>query len=406
MDGAERGKEVVPDRAVVRVGSATDVDVVLTDPTVSRYHCELSLKGDRVRVVDTGSANGTFAGGLRFRDAEVPMGTPLTLGRTTVRVTTADEMVEVPLSTKDRFGTLLGRSARMREVFAVLERVSPSNATVLLEGESGTGKELAAEGIHGASPRAKGPLVVFDCGAVPHDLVESALFGHVRGAFTGAVADRRGVFEEADGGTLFFDEIGELPIDLQPKLLRAIEKREVRPVGSSQTIACDVRVVAATNRALEAEVNAGRFREDLYYRLSVVRVTMPPLRERLEDVPMLVAHFLSQLSADAAEPPRLSDPALAALAARPWPGNVRELKNAVERTVALMGGATSAPGASSVRAAPPDLSVPFHEACDAFARRYLEAAMRRSGGNVSAAAKAAGVSRKLIQRMMRRYGLR
>ncbi len=408
VDGPDRGKEVVPDRAVVRVGSSKEVDLHLSDPTVSRYHCELSMKGERVRVVDTGSMNGTFVSGVRFRDAEVPLGTPLQLGKTTIRVTVGDETIEVPLSTRDRFGTLLGRSARMREVFAVLERIAPSNATVLLEGESGTGKELAAEGIHGSSPRSSGGFVVFDCGAVPHDLVESALFGHVRGAFTGAIADRRGVFEEADGGTLFFDEIGELPLDLQPKLLRALEKREVRPVGGSATLGCDVRVVAATNRSLVAEVNAGRFREDLYYRLSVVKVTMPPLRERLEDVPLLVGLFLASLAAEGAEPPKLSDGQIAAMAARPWPGNVRELKNAVERVVALSGAAASGPiavgGAS--KAAPPDLSVPFHEACDGFARRYLEATLRRSAGNVSAAARAAGVSRKLIQRMMTKYGLR
>jgi len=408
VDGPDRGKTFVPTRHLLRVGSHPDADVVLTDPTVSREHCELAVREDRIRVRDHGSTNGTFVEGVRVHDVEIGPGTLLRFGETTVRVTTADETVQVPLSTHDRFGGLLGTSARMREVFSILERVAPTDTTVLLEGESGTGKELAAEGVHEASERSEGPFVVFDCGAVPHDLAESALFGHVRGAFTGAVSDRRGVFEEADGGTLFLDEIGDLVSDLQPKLLRALERREVRRVGDEETRRVDVRIVAATNRSLEAEVHAGRFREDLYYRLAVVRVTLPPLRARPEDVPMLVEHFLRLLAPEGKPAPTISGQLLGALGARPWPGNVRELRNVVERAISLagldsFGGAPAKAGIAPSTDA--ELRLPLHEAREAFDRRYVEAILRRNGGNVSAAAREAGVDRKLIHRLIKRYGI-
>jgi DNA-binding NtrC family response regulator len=405
--GPDHGLETVGDRPVLRIGTRAESDVVLTDRTVSRAHCELAVTGDRIRVRDLGSANGTFFEGARVRDVDVSPGAMLRLGETTIRVTTAEETVQVPLSDRDRFGALLGASPRMREAFAILERVAPTDTTVLVTGESGTGKELAAEGLHAESPRADRPFVVFDCGAVPHDLAESALFGHVRGAFTGAVADRPGVFEEADGGTLFLDEIGELPLDLQPKLLRALEKREIRRVGASTARAVDVRIVAATNRSLESEVNAGRFREDLFYRLAVVQVTLPPLRARTEDLPMLVSHFLARFAPPGSKPPSPSPDALAVLAARPWPGNVRELRNVVERAVSLTG--QGAFGIAPAGAAAPlptgeTLDLPFEEALDRFQRRYFDEALRKSGGNISAAARDAGVNRKLLQRLLKRWG--
>jgi DNA-binding NtrC family response regulator len=302
----------------------------------------------------------------------------------------------------------------MRRAFAVLERVAPTDATVLLQGESGTGKELAAEGLHAGSARADGPFVVFDCGAVQRELVESSLFGHVRGAFTGAVGDRAGLLEEADGGTLFLDEIGELPLDVQPKLLRALEKREVRPVGSNATRKVDVRIVAATNRSLEAEVNAGRFRADLYYRLAVVRVDLPPLRARTDDIPMLVRHFVEVLAPPGSSRPRLSDRAITALSSQPWPGNVRELRNAVERALSVLGQEAFATASVPVPGGPAEdtdlLTLPLLEAkgrvLETFERRYLAEALRRNGGNVTATAREAGVNRKLIQRMMLRFGMR
>jgi transcriptional regulator with PAS, ATPase and Fis domain len=413
VDGPDRGKELHPDRAVVRVGSAAECEVSLSDPTVSRHHCDLTLRDGLVRVTDHRSSNGTFHESARVHDIEVPPGTLLRVGQTTLRLTTSDERFDVPLSASESFGALIGKSVKMREVFSILERVAPTEVTVLLEGESGTGKELAAEGIHAASPRAEDPFVVFDCGAVARELVESALFGHVKGAFTGAVAGATGVFEEADGGTLFLDEIGELPLDLQPKLLRALEKREVRRVGTSKSRTVDVRIVAATNRSLEAEVNAGRFRGDLYYRLAVVKLTLPPLRSRPDDIPFLTHHFLRLFARPGAAPPVLSDRVVEVLSSRPWPGNVRELRNAVERALSIAGPEAFAtshpskplqPGGDEV-----DLTLPYHVArdrvLDAFERRYLDAALRRNDGNVSAAAREAGVSRKLIQRMSRRHGI-
>ncbi len=412
--GADAGKRAASDRGLVRVGTAPELDLVLTDPTVSRHHCDLAVRGARVLVTDHRSSNGTFADGVRLYEAEVGAGTILRVGQSTLQVQSTEDTVQVPLSSRDRFGALLGQSPAMRRAFAILERVAATDATVLLEGESGTGKELAAEGLHAASPRADGPFVVFDCGAVQRELVESTLFGHVRGAFTGAVGDRAGLLEEADGGTIFLDEIGELPLDVQPKLLRALEKREVRPVGTNATRKVDVRIVAATNRNLEAEVNAGRFRADLYYRLAALRVELPPLRARAEDIPQLVQHFVEMLSPAGTTPPRLSDKALATLASQPWPGNVRELRNAVERALSVLGGeafvTASVPTGAAPGAGTDLLTLPLLEARDRvleeFEKRYLAEALRRNGGNVTATAREAGVNRKLIQRMMRRFGWR
>jgi len=406
LDGPDRGREVTPQRHLVRVGTHPGADLTLSDATVSREHCLLTVRDEGIRVVDRGSTNGTFVDGTRIHDAEIAPGAHLRVGQTTLRVTTSDETLRIELSTRDEFGALKGRSPRMRELFAILERVAPTDATVLLEGESGTGKELAAEGLHDASTRSEEAFVVFDCGAVPHELAEGALFGHVRGAFTGAVADHRGVFEEADGGTIFLDEIGDLPTDLQPKLLRVLEKREIRRVGSDTTHPVDVRVVAATNRSLEAEVNAGRFREDLYYRLAVVKIAMPPLRARTEDLPMLVEHFLRKLTPPGSGPPEISPQILMALSARSWPGNVRELRNVVERAVSLSGFDALMPGRAGPKRAesmPEELlAPPYSEARERFERQYFEAALRRSGGNVSGAAREVGVNRKYIHRLLRR----
>jgi transcriptional regulator with GAF, ATPase, and Fis domain len=308
---------------------------------------------------------------------------------------------------------MLGRSVAMRRVFAVLERISPTDTTVLIDGETGTGKELVAEAIHEESQRSGGPFVVFDCSAVSATLIESELFGHVRGSFTGAVGDRPGAFEAADGGTLFLDEIGELPLDLQPKLLRALERREVRRVGSNVARRVDVRIVAATNRNLAREVERGKFREDLYYRLAVIPVSLPPLRERLDDISLLVRHFEEQLRARSGSPSPLPDEIVAGLAARSWPGNVRELRNAVARALSL-GSAGAAGGPAAPQAAvgegPVDLNEPLlagrERVADVYERTYIEAALKQTGGNVSRAAELAQVNRKFIQRAMKRFGLR
>jgi len=413
VEGRDRGREVTAQTGRIRVGTAPESELVLTDDAVSRQHVELRLSADGVRIVDLGSTNGTTVDGVRVNDAIVGPGSLIRVGNTALRAVTVDDPVIVPLSTATSFGGLLGRSAALRQVFAVLERASTTDVTILVEGETGTGKELAAEAIHTHSPRAEGPFIAIDCGAIAASLVESELFGHVRGAFTGAAGDRAGVFEEADGGTLFLDEIGELPLDLQPKLLRALETRQIRRVGESQPRRVDVRVVAATNRDLAVEVNGGRFREDLYFRLAVVQVRLPPLRARREDVPMLVRHFV-ECFAPGSPPP--SQALLDAMAARPWPGNVRELRNAVERAVALTRapapGAPAEPGRSAdslAAAMEPLFGLPTLEAnaqwMELFERAYLANALRLAGGSVSGAARAMGTNRRYVQRLMRRLGV-
>jgi transcriptional regulator with GAF, ATPase, and Fis domain len=394
----------------IRIGSGTGADVLLADTTVSRHHLTLKVEPGGVRVVDAGSRNGTTVDGVRVFDAYARTDSLIGLGNTMLRLQVLSDVVELPLSSRDRFGGLLGSSIAMRRVFTVLERVAPSDDTVLLEGETGTGKEIAAEAIHEESARAAGPYVVFDCSAVAANLIDSELFGHLRGAFTGATGDREGAFENADGGTLFLDEVGELPIDLQPKLLRALERLEVRRLGSNTPRRVDVRIIAATNRNLAEEVSRGRFREDLLYRLAVVRVALPPLRERLEDIPMLATHFAHALRRG--RPEALDERSLRALMNRAWPGNVRELRNAVARTLSL--GAPDGPASGGEPPAslssPPDLAVPLMEARDQLAARfeeaYLREALRRAGGSAVKAAELAGVNRKFMQRAMKRYGLR
>jgi DNA-binding NtrC family response regulator len=409
--GPDAGRMIKRPGPSVRVGTLRDCDVVLHDPAVSGHHLTLHVEPRGVRVVDANSRNGTYVDGLRVRDADARPDSTIALGHTRLRLGLVDDYVHIALSASERFGGLLGTSPAMRRVFAILERIAPTDTPVLIEAETGTGKELAAEAIHDASRRADEPFVVFDCSAVNAQLVESELFGHRRGAFTGAVADRAGVFEEAHGGTVFLDEIGELPLELQPKLLRALDSPQVRRGGDNTPRALDVRVVAATNRNLAVEVDRGRFREDLYYRLAVVRVALPPLRERSEDIPALVAHFTEQYARRKNPAAALSDDAVRELATRTWRGNVRELRNAVFRMLALGEPAVGDPR-GGVDPAPldVDLDVPLMESRDALLERfevaYISAALAASGGHIGDAARRAGVHRKFFQRAMARYRLR
>jgi DNA-binding NtrC family response regulator len=302
----------------------------------------------------------------------------------------------------------------MRRLFQVLDKVAQSSADVLIEGENGTGKEVIAAELVRLGGRRQKPLIIVDCGAISPTLIESELFGHVRGAFTGALRDRAGAFEEADGGTVFLDEIGELPLDMQPKLLRALAQREIRRVGASRSTKVDIRVIAATNRRLEREVNSGRFREDLYYRLSVVTLRVPPLRERKEDIPLLVSHFLDKLGVQ--DPLKVfPHEALEELKRYDWPGNVRELKNHVERVIVLGEDMPlAAPADAAPRASDPgpgvDIERPFKEAKEAiverFERGYLAALLEWADGNVSRAARKAGLDRMYLHRLLQRHGLR
>jgi transcriptional regulator with GAF, ATPase, and Fis domain len=270
------------------VGTREDNHLVLSDKSVSGYHLEIERTSLGWRLRDEGSTNGTFLGGLRVIEVLLRSGSVLTLGRTKLRFDAVDESpVRAVLHPERRLGDVVGQSVVMRRLFARLQQVAASPATVLITGETGTGKEAVAEALVQNSPRARAPFVVIDCSSLPANLIESELFGHKKGAFTGANSDYRGAFERADGGTVFLDEIGELPLDLQPKLLRVLERREVRRVGSESVRTIDVRVLAATHRHLATEVNERRFRQDLYYRLSVVKLHLPPLRERIDDIPQL-----------------------------------------------------------------------------------------------------------------------
>ncbi|MFT5429800.1 MAG: DNA-binding NtrC family response regulator [Myxococcota bacterium] len=435
------GREQVFDRRLIYVGSAPDNHFVVDDPTASRVHAKIEADRTGFRIRDLESKNGTFINGVRVSDAYLPGDCRVRIGATELHFQEDDESVEVQLATRGRFGDLLGDSLEMREIFALLSRIAPTSATVLVEGESGTGKELVAEALHRQSQRAKAPFVIFDCSAVPRELVESELFGHLKGSFTGATANRIGAFEEAHGGTLFLDEIGELPVDIQPKLLRVLESRQVKPVGSNQRVKADCRIVAATNRNLEKEVQAGNFREDLYYRLAVIKLRLPPLRNRPEDLPLLVNHFVSQLSEQlpaGASDFQISYETMAKLQRHGWPGNVRELRNFIERAVLLadsahidtrfIGGdaaarlrrveppdpsALTSDHAQTIRGANTstgaitiDYKLPFKDAknrlIDEFESVYWTRMLAKSGGNISEAARRGGIHRKSLEYLLKK----
>jgi DNA-binding NtrC family response regulator len=391
------------------VGSAPNCDVVVADKAVSRQHLELELVADGVRVRDLGSRNGTFFQGQRVERMTVGLGARLSLGSATL-VLDADrsELDHAPVLEEDNYRGIVGVSPAMRRMFGAMQRLEGSLVTVLVEGESGVGKERVALALHEGSRVADGPFLPINCGAIPRELVASELFGHRRGAFSGALDARRGAFEAADGGTLFLDEIGELPLEMQPMLLRALELGEVRSLGDDAARRVSVRVVAATNRDLEADVRVGRFRHDLFYRLAVVRLAVPPLRERPEDVAPL-----ARLFAAGAGLSDLPEAVVAELAHRSWPGNVRELKNAVTGYAAL--GAlpqarSRAPGELERlvgELVDPDrpLAEQKEDLVDAFTRSYLRTVLARAAGNQSEAARRAGLNRSYMLRLLAKYGL-
>lgn len=434
IDGANAGETSSWEGRRITLGSSPDNDVILDDQTISRVHATIEVNESGYILRDNDSKNGTFVSGLRIREVYLASGTNFRLGDTTIRFETTGVGVEVHFSGKEKFGSLLGKSLAMREIFSMLERVSPTDATVLIEGESGTGKELVAEAIHQNSSRKDGPLIVIDCSAIPRDLIESELFGHIKGAFTGATGTRKGAFEAAQGGTLFLDELGELAVDLQPKLLRALEKREIKPVGSNQTIKTDVRIVAATNRNLLHEVKEGNFREDLYYRFAVIRIHLPPLRDRPDDIAMLVEHFLTQANQIAGRNSKVevSYKTMDKLKRHRWPGNVRELKNFVERAVLLTQSdtietkflhAASEPSPASIHSSENSAqatslpmvelaleeNLPFKDAknrlVEQFELEYWSRLLESTDGNVSKAARIAGVHRKSVEYILKKLDL-
>ncbi|CAN5680704.1 hypothetical protein BH09MYX1_BH09MYX1_60620 [soil metagenome] len=418
VEGPGKGTSVDVHGGSARIGSGDICELRIVDRLVSRIHCELRMADGAMTLTDLGSKNGTWVEGLRIREATVPPGTIVRLGDSAYRVQVEGGLGSVPISERTDLGELLGQSVAMRLLYATLERAARTDATVLVLGETGTGKDVVARSLHAESLRAKGPFVPIDCGAIPEHLIESELFGHVRGAFTGAVSNRRGAFEEASGGTLFLDEIGEMPLSMQPKLLRAIETRSIRRVGAEAQTQIDVRIVAATNRSLASAVNEGLFREDLYYRLAVVEVSLPPLRARREDIPLLAQHFYERFAGKGS---RLPPSYTTQLKARSWPGNVRELRNVIERAVALgvVTPSGSAEGTSAPMEEPPlpvgiealvPLHLPLKDAREAWMEKfesvYVRAMLARTGGNVTKAAELAGVSRRFLQRTMARLGVK
>jgi two-component system, NtrC family, response regulator GlrR len=393
------------------IGSHPSNDFPLEDETVSRFHCEIRVGPRGARVRDLDSLNGIILDGVQVADGYLRGGSLLRLGRVVVRFDFSAESNRLPVSERTRLGSLVGESVAMRMSFALMERAAARDVTVLLEGETGTGKSQAAQAIHQESVRRDKPFLTVDCGAIPADLLESELFGHEKGAFTGAAGRRIGAFEEAHGGTVFLDEIGELPTELQPKLLRVLETREIRRVGTNTFLPVDVRIIAATNRDLRAEVNAGRFRSDLFFRLAVLRIPLPPVRQRPEDLPLLVEQTLSALGADPERTQALRTPAFfARLQQVAWPGNVRELRNYLERCLVFEDALALSDMAPSSSGAEVDPKQPHAEArrraLEDFERRYLKALLELHQGRVSQAAAAAGMDRVYLYRLLRRHGIK
>ena len=417
LEGADQGRETTLEGTHALIGSAPDSDLVLSDPEVSRRHCSISTEGDKYILRDLESTNGTFVTGVRVREAELTPGMTLSVGSTVIAFEPKQRFVRLQSSDSASFGELLGVSAAMRAVFGTLERVAGTSLACVLLGETGTGKELAARALHEQSARNAGPFVVLDCAQSAGNLFESELFGHERGAFTGADRSRPGAFELARGGTLFLDEVGELPLELQPKLLRVLERRETKRLGASEGYPVDCRVVAATHRPLEDMVGTGTFRRDLYFRLAEVVVELPPLRDRMEDVVPIAEALLSRHE----EGRSFSEEALDALKQHDFPGNVRELRNIVRRAAELSASATIAaadlglvrqerPRQEAAASAGVDASVPLKEARAAwnecFETEYVRALLERHAWDFDDAAAAAGIHIKSLQRLARERGIK
>jgi len=416
VEGPDRGASVRIDASRpgrLLVGQSPACELKLRDPHVSRRHLAFELDGERVRMNDLGSTNGTTVNQIQVVEAYLRGGEIVHVGETALRV---DKGTAEPthLSPAMRFGRVVGASPEMRRIYPLCDKIAQSNVPVVIEGETGTGKELLAEALHEAGPRTSGPFVVFDCTAIPPSLAESTLFGHERGAFTGAVSSRKGVFELAHNGTLFIDEIGDLDLTLQPKLLRAIERSEVQRVGSEKWMKVNVRIISATRRDLDHEIQAGRFRDDLFFRLAVTRIELPPLRKRTGDIGALARHFFRQLSQDARDDRPFPADLLARFEAYDWPGNVRELHNAIARYLAIgdvgIAGLADnsgafAPVAANTRTGSRDpieevlgQDLPFPRAretlMEEFERRYVERVLAKYNGNVGRAAAASGIARR------------
>jgi len=438
IDGPDEGEEYTLDSSKTYVGRAAVNDITLSDQSVSGTHFVIRAEEDGFLLEDAGSTNGTILAGCDVEQIWLAAGTSFRAGNTTFKLEPLDDVVDIPLSDDEHFQGVIGRSPAMREVFATCNKVAPSELTCLITGETGTGKERIAQAIHDASRRCDEPYVVLDCSAIPKDLMESYVFGHEKGAFTGAHEQKPGAFEQAEGGTLFMDEIGELDPSLQPKLLRVLENREFKRVGGTETLNADVRVLAATNRELRKQVNEGDFREDLYFRLSVIEIDLPPLDDRRDDIPLLVEHFLDDVAQKRPDRPRmrLTADAMDMLMNYPWPGNVRELQNVIRRAANLATGETidRADLRLSTNYAPDDpppgqtipddatstqrsdvqlqatLDAPFKQAkqslVDRFERAYLQRAYEQHDHNISQASDASGLTRYHFRELLKKHDLK
>lgn len=425
---AQPAREVMIEREKVTVGRSEVCDLRLGDSKVSGIHFEVVSDEKGFLVRDLNSTNGTFINGIQIKEAWIKEGSYVTVGGTELKFEVSEGLVDIEMSPKDTFFGLSGKGPRMREIFATLERAAPSDLSVLIHGETGSGKELVARAIHRASRRSNGPMIVQDCSAVAKDRIESTLFGHEKGSFSGATERHVGSFEQANHGTIFLDELGELDLGLQPKLLRVLENREIRRLGGDKNLPVDVRVIAATHRDLRKMVNNGSFREDLYYRLHVVQIELPPLRERTEDIPFLVDQFLQAASQKKFpnENKRfvVTPEAMKKMMTYPWPGNIRELKNMIERAVMMAETQTLqindllpgfrksptpfVPGGSAEQFVEEGMS--FKEAkqkvIDAFESGYIKALLDRHGGNITHSAQAAGLTRFHLRERAKYYGIR
>jgi len=417
--GPDSGIELISDKERIRVGAHRSNDLVLAlDRAASRHHFEIHHTDRGYLLVDLNSTNGTFLEGRRIERVYLAPGSKIRAGLSTLTFTPMDEEVTVEPDQEAELGAMVGRSMKMRQIFGVIKKIAPMDVPVIIQGETGTGKELVAHAIHDLSSRRGGPLVVLDCGAIPPNLIESELFGHERGAFTGAVTSRPGAFERAQGGTIFLDELGELRFDLQPKLLRVLENRELRRLGGNSLVSVNVRVIAATHRDLLKEIQAGHFREDLYFRLAVINIHLPALRERAEDVPYILERALTDPETVARHGrKRFTPAALELLITYPWPGNVRELNNVLSHILAFGEGdeIDVAQLPARVQGQVKDAPLTFNEhltfkvakeqLLERFEREYLTQVLKRCQGSISRAAKESGLHRKSIERLAKKYQL-
>lgn len=413
IKGPDKGLEELIPLHGLTVGKGPSCNFVLTDPAVSAEHFRLVPTEKGFHIQDLGSSNGTWLQKYCVGSAYIANRTKIDVGYSTLRLDVLDGHEEYSLSRSSNFGDMIGQSVAMRQVFALLEQAATSDATLLLEGETGTGKDLAAETVHFFSARREKPFVVVDCGNLQSNLVESQLFGHVKGAFTGATTDRKGAFEAAQGGTVFLDEIGELDPPLQPKLLRVLETRQVQRIGETVYRPVDVRLIAATNRHLESEMNLGRFRNDLFYRIAVLQVHIPPLRDRPGDIALIAAAIMQHMDQNIDPEDILSDDVLKMFVSHHWPGNVRELRNVIERLLLFpewpeCAIATDSEQYRSSSAAAP-LDLPYLKAknlvVERFEEQYLRALLKACDGMVIRAAEKAKISRQSLHYLMRKHGI-